>query len=271
MASWYRKFIQDFSNLIKPLNNLLINRKNGQKISWTPEANESFEKLKICLSSAPVLTNPDFSKLFTIQCDASDIAVSCVLIQGEGVEEHVIAYASRTLTKTERAYTATELELAAVLFSVNKFLSYVQGVKFRVITDHSSLLWLNRLKNPTGRLARWAAQLSQFDIEFRHRSGKLNVVPDALSRAPINISSIDIENEPDKWYQKMLKNVTSTPEKFPLWHVDDGRPFKFIKSKHDINTNSKQWKTVVPKARRLEILRQCHDRKFPLWYKKDNK
>lgn len=65
MASWYRKFIKNFSELINPLNELLKNRKKGQKIVWTSEANISFENLKTCLSTAPVLTNPDFSKFVT--------------------------------------------------------------------------------------------------------------------------------------------------------------------------------------------------------------
>lgn len=212
MASWYRKFIKNFSELINPLNKLLKNRKKGQKIIWTSEANISFENLKTCLSTAPVLTNPDFSKLFTIQTDASDVAVGSVLTQGEGDDERVIAYASRSLSKAERSYTTTERELLSIIFSVNKFLSYIQGVNFRVITDHSSLLWLHRLRNPTGRLARWAAYLSQFNIEFKHRSGKLNVIPDALSRAPVELNVITIDNSKlDPWYQKMIKKVLSSP------------------------------------------------------------
>lgn len=258
MASWYRRFIKDFSELVVPLNNLIKGKNKGNKVIWSEEAINSFENLKKRLASAPVLANPDFSKMFTIQTDSSDHALGGILTQGEGNNEHVIAYASRTLTKSERNYTTTERELLAIKFAISKFLRYVQATKFRVITDHSSLLWLHRLKNPVGRLARWAAELSQHDIEYVHRPGKLNTVPDALSRAPIYVDTIEVE-EHDKWYTKMLKKVTELPQNFPLWHVNDNSLYKMVNLKHNIHTNSKQWKLVVPKAKRNEIMKTFHE------------
>lgn len=99
--------------------------------------------------------------------------------------EVVIAYGSRTLTKQEQKYSATERECLAVIWAVERFRPYIEGTKFTVITDHHSLLWLNNLKDPQGRLARWALRLQPYDFQLIHRKGKENIVPDLLSRSTI--------------------------------------------------------------------------------------
>lgn len=85
----------------------------------------------------------------------------------------------------------------------------------------------------------------------------VNVVPDALSRAVTNIDSVC--SKPDKWYAKMLTNVNKNPELYPAWHVENHKLFKFINNKHKLRTNFKEWKLVVPKGDRLNILKECHD------------
>ena len=105
-----------------------------------------------------------------------DVEVSAVLTQPDSKGgEVVIAYASRTLSSTEKK-PITEKECLAVLFRIDKFRPYIEGAKLSVETEHHSLLWVNNLKNTSGRLARWAVKLQQFDFV---------VVPDALSRVPL--------------------------------------------------------------------------------------
>jgi hypothetical protein len=114
----------------------------------------AFTKLKELLISAPLLSAPDFSRLFTIQCDASSFVLRAVLTQTFDDGERPICYLSRSLTRTERNLSTTEKECLCVIWAVEKLRHYLEGTRFVVITDHHSLLWLHRLKDPQGRLAR---------------------------------------------------------------------------------------------------------------------
>lgn len=270
-ASWYRRFINHFSTLVAPLNDLLKGRKKGQSIKWTLEAETSFLKLKEALISAPILRSADFTKRFIIQCDASATGLGGVLLQKtESGEEVVIAYASRSLSRTERNYTVSERECLAVIFGINKFRPYIEGTPFTIITDHYSLLWLNNMKEPTGRLARWAVQLQQFDYEIIHRKGKFNVVPDFLSRIPpteeIDLLQTSVNqilditlDDLDPYYLKMQKNIARNPNKFPNWRVKDGFVYKNISSKNSLQSNTTSWKLLVPKKHVKQILEKNHD------------
>lgn len=163
LCSWYRRFIRNFSETASPLYNLLKGQLRKGKIKWNKDADDAFEKIKLALTSAPVLTTPDFTKLFTLQTDASNNG-GAVLTQGEGDKERVIAYASRSLRGAEKNYTVTEKECLAVVISCEKFRCYIEGALFKIITDHYSLLWLRRLQNHSGLLARWSIRLTEFRI-----------------------------------------------------------------------------------------------------------
>lgn len=118
--------------------------------------------------------------------DASNFAVGAVLTQVRNGEEHPICFTCRVLSKAERNYTVTGKESLAEIAAVEKMRPYVQGYHFTAITDHASLKWLNNLKDPSGRLARWATKLQAYDFEIFHRSGVEHKVPDALSRSMEN-------------------------------------------------------------------------------------
>ena len=189
MTSWYLKFILDYATRMAPVTALL---KKGRKWDWGPEQQHSFEIIKEMLISAPILIRPDFEKPFEIHCDASTVGLGAILTQKVDRLDHVIAYASRTLTDPERNYYTTELECLAVIWAMEKFRQYVEGQEVTVITDHAAPTWLNNLKNPTGRLARWALRLLAHNIKIVHRKGAEHHVPDALSRMYEDVSN-DIE------------------------------------------------------------------------------
>jgi hypothetical protein len=106
------------------------------------------------LISAPILGQPDFTKPFVLDTDASKDAIGAVLSQEIDGAEIVIAHGSRTLTKTERKYCVTRKELLAVVHFVKHFRHFLYGKTFTVRTDHSSLRWLMNFKNAEGQLAR---------------------------------------------------------------------------------------------------------------------
>ena len=182
LASYYRRYIAGFSTIASPLNALL---KKGVTFTWSFECQTAFDKLKSCLTSAPVLGHPDFSQPFILQTDASGMGLGAILAQKQGDFERVISYASRTLLKNERNYSPIELECLAVIWAVKHFRPYLYGHHFTVYTDHAPLRWLLSIKNPSGRFARWALALQEFDLEILHRSGKSNSNADCLSRTPL--------------------------------------------------------------------------------------
>jgi transposase InsO family protein len=266
-ASWYRRFIPDFSTRLYPLTKML---KKGKRFIWTEEAQKAFEDIRSCLIKSPILTCPNFDKPFTISCDASGVGLGAILSQESEKGEAVVAYASRTLTRSEQKYSATERECLAVIWAIEKFRPYIEGTRFTVVTDHYSLLWLLKLKDPQGRLARWTLRLQPYDFNLVHRKGKENVVPDMLSRLPENkpeetqiidtMYQIEVGTE-DKWYHKMVKMVEETPERYPLWRVENGKLWKLLFDKNDSTGEENGWKEVVSKERRNIILAQFHDAK----------
>ena len=263
VCAWFKRFIKDFAMVVAPILELIKGKVKRQTVEWNEEADNAFKNIKTLLSSAPVLSSPNFSQPFYIQCDASDCGVGCVLTQGEGEKECVIAYASRSLSRAERNYSVTERELLAVLFGVEKFRPYIEGTRFTVITDHHSLVWLHNLKDPTGRLARWCLKLQQYDFDVVHRKGKFNVVPDALSRAPLQVSSLDLSPvDLDPWCRRMVQRVLASPDRFPFWRVENGLLYKFSANhRHNLVSNLREWKLVIPKRLRLRVIAECHD--FP--------
>lgn len=264
-ASWYRRFVPNFSSILSPLSNLT---KKNVTWNWTDECEASFQHLKECLSTAPVLNCPDFTRQFIVQTDASAYGIGAVLSQEFEDGEHVIAYLSRSLTRQERNYSTTERECLAVIWAVEKLRYYLEGTFFRVITDHHSLLWLNNLRDPQGRLARWSLRLMAFTFELVHRKGKDNVVPDMLSRSmdpsldSVQLSSFHqkfTESE-DLWYKRMIEKVKKLPEKFSAWRVEKQLLYKYTPCRiPELSSEADYWKLVVPKNARKDLIRQCHD------------
>ena len=204
MASYYRRFIKNFADIAAPLHNMA--KCGKQEFSWTPSADRAFKELKSYLCSAPILSLPDFSLPFTVYTDASDIGLGAVLTQQRGEHEHVIAYASRTLTAAERNYSTTEKECLAIVWSVNHWRPYLLGKAFDIVTDHQSLTWLQGLKEPKGRLARWILALQEYVFEINHRPGKQHSNADTLSRFPRVTSSPALEGSPE---EKLMTGVAA--------------------------------------------------------------
>ncbi|GJR84658.1 putative reverse transcriptase domain-containing protein [Tanacetum coccineum] len=147
LAGYYRRFIEGFSKIAKPMTELT---QKNQKFDWGEEQEEAFQLLKQKLCVAPILALPEGSDDFVVYCDASIKGLGAVLMQ----RMKVIAYASRQLKIHEKNYTTHDLELGAVVFALKIWRHYLYGTNF----------------------------LSDYDCEIRYHPGKANVVADALSR-----------------------------------------------------------------------------------------
>lgn len=258
MAGWYRRFIGNFASLSAPITNLL---KKSKRFTWTAEADESFANLKNALITAPVLRNPNFDLPFTIQTDSSDNAVAGVLTQSENGLEYVVAYASQKLNAAQRNYMTCEKELFAVLFCIEKFRAYIEGVKFYVITDNAAVAWLQNFKDLSGRLARWSLKLQKYNFEISHRAGRLNSVADCLSRAfPVKeICSLDATDVEDSWYENLKEKLESEPANHPDYWLRDGIILKSVKINNGLGSFDLVWRIVPSNKEKPEILNRGHD------------
>jgi transposase InsO family protein len=185
LVGWYQRFIPKFATIASPLFDL---KRNNVTFVWTSKEQQAWQTLKDALTSSNVmLAQPDPSKRYVLETDASYHAIGGVLQQQDDHGEwRPILYLSRRLSKAEQNYAPTEIECLAVLFCVEKCRCYVLGNQFSILTDHKSLQWLLTTKTHQGRLARWALRLQEFDYTITHRAGPLQVVADALSRLPTN-------------------------------------------------------------------------------------
>ncbi|CAN6567577.1 unnamed protein product [Malus baccata var. baccata] len=176
---FYRRFIKDFSKIAQPLCRLL---QKDVSFEFNEACEKAFKHLKDLLTTAPIITPPEWSIPFELMCDASDYALGAVLGQRKNKQPHVIYYASRNLNDAQLNYSTTEKELLAVVFALDKFRSNLIGTKVIVFTDHAALKYLFTKKEAKPRLIRWMLLLQEFDIEIRDKKGCENVVADHLSR-----------------------------------------------------------------------------------------
>ncbi|GJS80908.1 reverse transcriptase domain-containing protein [Tanacetum coccineum] len=178
-AGFYRRFIQDFSKIARPMTHLL---EKETPFFFSKECIESFNTLKRKLTEAPILIAPDWDLPFELMCDASDFAIGAVLGQRKNKHFQPIHYASKTMTEAQAHYTTTEKELLAVVYAFEKFRSYLVLSKSIVYTDHSAIKYLFAKKDAKPRLMRWILLLQEFDVVIRDKKGAENLAADHLSR-----------------------------------------------------------------------------------------
>ncbi|KAJ9538638.1 LOW QUALITY PROTEIN: hypothetical protein OSB04_031371 [Centaurea solstitialis] len=217
-AGFYRRFIQDFSKISRPLTKLL---EKDAPFIFDEKCISEFEILKHHLTYAPIMVPPDWDHRFEIMCDASDYAVGAVLGQRKNNHFQPICYASRTLNGAQENYTTNEKELLAVVFAIEKFRSYLVLSKIIVYTDHSALKYLFAKPDAKPRLIQWILLLQEFDIEVRDKRDAENLAADRLSRLENPyMDSGGIEVIRDKFPDEGLNMIKTIGEDPIPWYAD---------------------------------------------------
>ena len=237
-VSYFRRFIKDFAKIAHPLTQLL-KQSAIKSLNWTPECNTAFEVLKDALIKSPILALPDLHKQYILHVDACGVALGAFLSQKlETGGEVVIAYASRNLQPAELKFPIIEKEALALIWGINYFRSYLFGSKFLVYTDHKPLRYMATTKNPSMRLQRWAASLSEYDFEIVFIPGKENVVADALSRINEDELNHKAHSSPENPNTALLKFLPPEPTSEIKPIIEDKRVINILTSVNEaLNTD----------------------------------
>ena len=231
-GNFYRRFIWHFSDLAKPLNDLL---KKDQTFEWTDDCQRAFDELKKRFTEEPVLMMPDKTKPFQIESDASKYATGAVLTQlDSNGDRHPISFISKSLSPTERNYDIYDRELLGIIRALEEWRHYIQGSPHQttVFSDHKNLTYYREAKKLNRRQARWSLYLSEFDIKLVHLPGHKMVQSDALSRRSDLCPEEDTDNEdvimlPDNMFINLID--TDLQERIAVSEDLDGNATEALK------------------------------------------
>ena len=265
-VGYYRRFVPSFAAPVAILTKLL---KKDVPFTWEPEHQEAMDQLKLHMTQMPVLKAPDFSKPFLVVTDASDFAIGGALIQVHNGKEHPIRYWSRTLQPAERNYHTTEKEALAVVQCMKQFRTYILGSKTILYTDHQALKQVLTAAKPSGRIARWAAALMEFDYDIKHRPGAQNTLADSLSRDPA-LRAVTVEINPNRDPDDLLvdtkKYLEGNGELTALPLGWNRRILKLVPRMTIRNgelyyrrLNGNKVRAIISKKARQQLLREVHD------------
>ena len=266
------KFSKRISTEMVPILELL---RKGVKWNWEEKHQLAFERIKKTLSSEIMLHFPDPHKAFYLQTDASEYAIGAVLYQIQtGGDIKIIACGSRTLHGAERAYFTTEKELLALVWSLQKYRSFLLGAHIIHRTDHMALTFLRSCKLVNKRLTRWIMAIQDYDIHVEFCPGKENIMADAISRQTSNENHVDevkrntivlyhLAKQAHRSWKLKLTNLPTEQRSDPKlmqvqknifnqtnYSISNGLLYK--------NTRG-SWKISLPKTLVKDLIIECHN------------
>lgn len=231
MVLYYQHFIPGCSSIAKPLFSLTAGPRRKGRASksrgrggtfrelapqdWTPACDSAFSALKKALINCVVLAHPNFDKPFLLSIDASLDGLGAVLsqVQDGEVKARPVAFASKSLSRSQANYPAHRLEFLALKWSVcDKFSHWLKGHSFTVWTDNNPLTYIMTKPKLDACEQRWVAKLAPYNFKIKHIPGRLNTVADALSRDPfVKPLSQRLLSEP---YRELLESACDVEDGF---------------------------------------------------------
>ena len=195
-ANFYRRFIKGFSHHARALFDLT---KKDVRSVWSLAQQGAFEKLKLLVTSAPVLTLPDKGQPYRVEADGSGVVTGAVLSQlsSEDGKWHPVAFLLKSLLLVERNYEIHDTEMLAIVCVLEEWCHYLEGAchPIEIWTDHKNLEYFQTLQKLNQRQARWSLYLSRFDFSLHHKPGKSMGKPNALSRRTDHGEGLRSDNE----------------------------------------------------------------------------
>ena len=180
VCGYYRRFVVKHADFVDPFRELLRDRASWV---WEKRHDLAFKQLKENFMKAVTLHHYIPGARFYLQCDASDVGMSGVLFQiDEQGCQRIVSIVSRVLSATEYGWTTTEKELGAIIYSLQKFRTFLLGPEFTILTDHQALTFLKTTAYHNQRLLRWRLYLQQYNFSIIHCKGSENFVADYFSR-----------------------------------------------------------------------------------------
>ncbi|MCO5605289.1 hypothetical protein L7F22_059471 [Adiantum nelumboides] len=207
MSGFYRQYVKDYAKIAVPLTDQLWTK--TKNITWGESQQRSFDKLKVAVASALVLTIVDPNEPFVLETDASGEARGAVLM----LRGRSVAFESKKLDRAQCNYSAYKRELLADIHALKKWRHYLYGATFEVRTDHESLKWISSQNELKGRKARW--------VEILHciyQRGKYNVVADALSYVP-QINKLSFTVFKNDFLETLRGLCEHDPALLEIWHT----------------------------------------------------
>lgn len=292
-ANFYRSFVKDFAHIAAPLTDLLQcggdeeQQRPLARLVITPAARTAFNVLKNKLMTAPVLALPNPQRPFTIHADASAVAVGAVLEQ----DGHPVAYASKRFNAAETNYAIRDKELLAQVFALQHWRVYLLGgPPCTIYTDHASLSSFSTAELSSGRLARWATLMQDYNYNVVYRAGAQNRA-DALTRmdnelptrgettaegvevvAPVSTAVVPppptlntplLQQYPaaeDAYFHRVVKGLTDPAYRSTLPRTWQQRLLRF-QVQHNtlyLREESGEFRRCIPSSQRHNLLQEMH-------------
>ena len=215
MVNQLGKFSSNLADLTQPLRQLLSKKSTWM---WGPAQDKSFSDIKIELSKPTILSLYNPQAPTKISADASFYGLGAVIMQKQESSWTPVAFASRTMTETERRYAQIEKEALAITWACEKFSTYILGMKFLIETDHKPLIPLlgtKHLDSLPPRILRFRLHLGRYDYDITHVPGKLLYTADTLSRAPVPTNENDsrLQEETDALMDLCVCHLPASKER----------------------------------------------------------